>query len=168
MGPLILRRFNLTVESIEHRGFWMQSLSREGFLPARRHAHLYPEISRPRRLADTLRLFSLCVRMPRAPSLGPFHSVPFRGVDPRGRWISLIVSRRMGRDGSSTRPLYSTAFSLPFLLLPTFALSAFTISLYPTGCSLDHESSADRYRTKVQIFFTFYKHVASCGVIGEE
>lgn len=56
-------------------------------------------------------------------------SVLFRGVDPRGRWISLIVSRRMGRDGSSTRPLYSTVFSLSFPLLSIFASSIFTISL---------------------------------------
>lgn len=72
-----------------------------------------------RRGNNTLRLLSLCARMDvrHAPESGslPFPSVPFRpdrGLDHRRRWISLIVSRRMARSGSSTRPLYPAASPL--------------------------------------------------------
>lgn len=129
--PLTLRRFNLTVE---HRtsGILVRTQSLARGLPSgavRIFIPRSPVLGWPTPCGSSRYALGCHARRVWARSV-PFRSVPFRGVDPRGRWISLIVSRRMGRDGSSTRPLYSTAFSLPFLLLSTFASSAFTVPLF--------------------------------------
>jgi len=49
----------------------------------------------------------------------PFRSIP-RGRSPREMDIANCLKASGPCDGSSTRPLYSTVFSLPFLLLSIF------------------------------------------------